>query len=220
MATPILGSIFKPTDFDNFLEEIGLGDMSPEARLQLVDNMTQSVQYRIITEIFSSLSGEQKLELVRLMQEAKKTGDDNPVNDWLLQQLPDIEGMVDDIVEQEKQRLRPGAATMQKVLDEFLTLIEQRRAVEAEELKEGPLPPDRPHKDGSMPATVADKATPASSFVPSPPPLQLETPAPAPPAILPPLPPLASTSSVDEPKEVDDSPDSKQAVSDELNALP
>lgn len=142
MAPPLTGSIFKPTDFDRYLEEIGLGDLSPEARIKLVDTLHESVQYRIVTEVLSSLSTQQKLELARLMQEANKTGEDTPVNDYLLKQIPDVEGLVDDIIEQEKRKLRPGAATLQKVLDEYFTYAEKRQRYEEAEENDSGAPKD------------------------------------------------------------------------------
>lgn len=119
-------SIFQPTDFDLFLDEVGLGEMTPEARIQLVDNLRQAISYRIVTEIYTQLSVEQKTQLVELMQKADETGDEKPVNDFLLKCIPDVEALVDDIVESEKNKLRPGAAMFQKFLEGYLATLERK----------------------------------------------------------------------------------------------
>lgn len=132
MAAPLFQHLLQPTKFDEYLDEIGLEHVTPEARVKMVDDLTEIVQYRIVTEAFSSLTDEEKEEYIALMQEAVK--DDNYIksNQFLYQHIPDIEAFVDEIVQEELSKLKPGAAVFRKVTEEFLFHLKKRQQYELE----------------------------------------------------------------------------------------
>lgn len=112
MATPLLTSMFKPTDFDLFLDEIGLEDLTGRSRVELIDDILQSVEYALSIKIFRRLSTEKQAQLNNLMDEADKTGNEAIVNDFLAQEFPDIESVVDEAIEKVKNDLRLSTASM------------------------------------------------------------------------------------------------------------
>lgn len=157
MATPLLQSIFTPTDFDTFLDEVGFGHMSAQARLKLVDDMSYAVQYGVMTRILTELKPEQKLRLIELMQEAKKTGDFSVPNNYVSDQFPDLEVIVDEIIERVKSQLRPGRVSLEKIMDEFFDAAEKRVAYEKAML---PSEPKSPTEQSSNSAPVPPAAAP------------------------------------------------------------
>lgn len=133
MATPILTSLIKPTDFDLFLDEIGLEDVVGRDRVALVDKFLQSVEYQLVTLIFRRLTTEKQIELIELMKEADKTENEAPVNVFLLKEIPDVETMVDEAIEKVKADLRVSTASMQESIDAQLALMKLD-----EQMKKGP----------------------------------------------------------------------------------
>lgn len=132
MAAPLFQHVFQPTEFDDYLEEIGLGNISPEARLQMIDEFREGVLYEIVIRGFSSLGEDEQFEYVRLMKDANKSGDYSKTNEFLYKHIPDIEAMIEEIVDDVKRRMRPGAAVLRKVSDEFLAHIAAREKYESE----------------------------------------------------------------------------------------
>lgn len=231
MATPLSQYIFQPSKLDEYLDEIGLGSMSPEARVKLVDDLTQIIQYRIVTEVYSSLSAEEKLEYMGLMQEAVKNNNFTKSNEFLFRNIPDIDALVDEIVEEELEKMRPGAAVFRKVTDEFIEHLKKRKQYETDgepilplDASKIPASPnetpteaagriaDRPLEAplAPKPEEAADDSTfpwesPTDTSVNSGTPSTLDTSA-------------SDTSSVNPPP-TSSEPDSSQAMTDELSAV-
>jgi hypothetical protein len=146
MATPLTQSIFQPLDFDLFLEEIGLlGDLGAEARVALSDQITEAIEYAMITKIFHRLTPYQQGELVQLMQEADKTGNEAPVNDYLLGIIPDADILAKEAVEEVKDSFRISTNTVDREIARFVALHERLEKSEATDFREdlGFAPTDR-----------------------------------------------------------------------------
>lgn len=112
MAQPLTQSYFKPTDFDKFIDELGLNNLSPRSRIEFVDKIRQAVEFTFITKLFRRLSEDKKIKLVELMQEADKTGNEAPVNEFLETEFPDVEGIVDEAIDKIKNDLRLSTASI------------------------------------------------------------------------------------------------------------
>jgi hypothetical protein len=139
MAAPLFQQILQPTKFDEYLDELGLGNMSPQARVKMADDLMQIVQYRIVTEAYSSLSAQEKLDYMELMQEAVKNDNYTKSNQFLYQHIPEIETFAEEIIDEELEKLRPGAAVFRKVTDEFLEHLKKGQKFEEEGAPNLPL---------------------------------------------------------------------------------
>ncbi len=131
MPKPLTQSLFKPTDFDLFLDSIGLSKQSKEARISLIDRMQQAVEYQIVTQIFSRLTGDEKLNLIDLMKEADETENEKPVNDFLLEKIPDIEMLVDEAIDKVKNDLRIGTAGMAAAMAEDMAVLSNPKGLDS-----------------------------------------------------------------------------------------
>lgn len=128
MTTPLVQSVFKPTDFDLFLDEIGLESLTGRDRIAMVDRITQILEYQLVTTIFDKLSTEKKIELVELMKRADETGNEAPVNEYLHQHLPDIEALVDEAISKVKNDLRVSTASINDSIEKHMAILEMDKA--------------------------------------------------------------------------------------------
>lgn len=132
MAAPVFQSVLQPTKLDQYIDELGLTNMTPEAKLQLADDLTETVQYKLITRAFTSLTVQEKTEYVRLMQEANASGNYAQANDFLYQHFPDIEVLVEELVTETLEEMRPGANVLRKVSDDLMAHIAKQAKYMAE----------------------------------------------------------------------------------------
>lgn len=139
MAAPLIRSLFQPTDFDTFLDEIGLADLDGNDRAQLAETMKQSVEYGIVTKIFSTLPAGEKLTLVELMKEGDASGNDIKVNDWLRKKFPEIETLVDEVIENVKNQVRKMTSTLKHDIEQDLIMV-RAMSQEKKAATEPPVP--------------------------------------------------------------------------------
>ncbi len=143
MAQPLTQTVFQPTDFDLFLDEVGLQDVTGKARLALVDKLRDSVHYSIVSKIAKHLDFEGQITFVNLMKEADKTGNEAPVNEFLFQKIPHIESLIEESIEEVKDKLRFSSANLQDLVDQEVAFLEHARSAGTKhEVNEQFNPPD------------------------------------------------------------------------------
>jgi hypothetical protein len=170
MALPLLYSIIKPTDFDKQLDEIGLQHLTGEDRIKLVDELTEAAQYTVVTRMLTTMTPEQKVKLTELMKAANKSGDHTEANQYVLEQFPDIDVLVDEVAEDLMKQLKPGPVSLQHMLDSYIKYKEQKLEFQANELGITPdevtpgLPVSKPDTTDTEPVNTVDTslASPAS----------------------------------------------------------
>lgn len=208
MAVPVFQSAIKATDFDLFLDEIGLEDLDARGRIELVDKAIQAVEYRLVTNLLDRLSTDKKIELVDLMREADKTGNEGPVNDFYAREIPDVESIVDEAIDEVKSRLRASTASMKDSFAMYMSALGLDSAApsEPEQAQES----DNSAMPEPLPIPIAE---PASQTLPSPLPEPVPSQAP--------IDPLESYNPPPELIQdvISDDADSSQAITDELKAI-
>lgn len=108
---------FQPTDFDLFLDEIGLADVTGDDRIDLVNIAKTSIEKEIVFTIFSRLEPFKKEQLARLMEDASVANSEQAVNDFLLIEIPDIEALVDLSIDKVKNTLRQFSTTLRQDIE-------------------------------------------------------------------------------------------------------
>lgn len=142
MAAPLTQSIFQPTDFDAFLDEIGFTDLSPQSRAEMVANIASAVEYAVVRKIYRLLSNEDQIRLLEIMQEADETGNEEPVNSFLLERIPDADILAEEAVEEVKNDLRRSSVGMRMAVEQHVNMIDQMRQAEQNAAELDPLSPD------------------------------------------------------------------------------
>lgn len=127
MPAPLTQSVFKKVDFNSFLDELGFVNQSQAKRIQFLDKILQALDYQIVTKILSRLQDKDKLALVDLMKQANEDGNEKPVNDFLLERLPDVEALVDEAIEKIKSDLRFQTLGMKELMDEHIALVMDKK---------------------------------------------------------------------------------------------
>ncbi len=158
-------SILKPVNFDVFLDEVGFSRQSPEARAKLIDRIYQSLDYVLSTEILQQLEMDDKFKLMDLMEQASTSGDEGPVNDFLLEKIPNVEQIVEEAVTEIKNSLRVSTLGMSNMMDEHLALVAEQMKDEDPEIAAalGEEPKDEPEATEKTPDT--EEVEPANNAV-------------------------------------------------------
>ncbi len=213
--------IIPPTDFDLFLTEIGLINLTPEARNKLVKQAQEILKYLIADKITDAIPDDQEDEFIKATDEAVKTDNRQALDNFLRQAIPDIDGLVEDALFELKDLLRQGFSNFSDKVAE----LDERFKIPTD------INLDEAADKLNLPKEQSDQST-ATSPQPSPLPATVNPFPPAPPvADLSPQPnesmPSSSSASTPPPLPItpsnnDDSVDvsqTDQAVSEELETI-
>ena len=135
MATPITQSVFKPIDFDLFLDELGFDRQSPAMRQKLINMAVDAYREQLTLGIFSRLTSEDKMKLLDLMEEADKTGNEKLPNDFLTERIPDVQELIEQSIENVKDGLRLVTTGMKETLDEQIAMLLEKKQQQDEAAK-------------------------------------------------------------------------------------
>jgi hypothetical protein len=119
MSIPLFHSAFPATEFEAFLDEIGIGaNLSPEEKEEVAYKAREIVKYNVTGLILQRMDTEEKQEeLARLIEETEKSGSDIELNQFFLREIPDWEIMIDEEVQKVRRDLRDGVAKLPQYIE-------------------------------------------------------------------------------------------------------
>jgi hypothetical protein len=103
----------------NIIDELGLTNLSDEAKNKLVAKLAETLQNRIFVVLMSELSDDEKTELNAMVE----NGSDEQIGNYLNEKFPDL----NDITREEYEKLR---AEMLETKNDITELLNQRQSNE------------------------------------------------------------------------------------------
>ncbi len=126
MATPINTPIIQPTDFDQFLDELGLGILSQEERDDLAKQAREMATYAVIVKIRQAVGTDKIKEFTELMERAYETGDHTEFNQFFQRAVPNPDFLIEEAVEEVKKTIRAALRNMPKMMEKYMNLYDER----------------------------------------------------------------------------------------------
>lgn len=90
-----------PVDQQNIIRALGLEDLPDEKKLELIEQVSDVVEKRILLRVLESLSPEQRKELDGLLDAESQQG----VNEFMQKNAPQIPAWIEEEISHAKQEL-------------------------------------------------------------------------------------------------------------------
>lgn len=107
---------------DNFLNQVGLGDLSEEEKKYFREYAVQTLQLRIGTKLSEGLSEEQMKQLEAMVEKPSDSAEEaakkqQAVAEWLQANHPNYAQLVDEEATRLKEAMLRNAGNLEAVLD-------------------------------------------------------------------------------------------------------
>jgi hypothetical protein len=101
---------------EDFLEQLGLGDLPAERKAELTDTMGRTLMLRMINRVMDRLSADD----VKVFDRLIASGDEARINAFLSQKVPNIAELTQEIIEEFKEESREDVAMVRRIVGETL----------------------------------------------------------------------------------------------------
>lgn len=126
-TSPLDASVIEPTDFDNFLAELGLDILPQEEQDAIADQAREMTSFYVTEIIRERLDEQQQQQLANMMDNAKQKNSHLEVNEFLLRAVPDLDSVIEDAVFRTKQTMRKALVHLPDVLNDVRKEMEQQQ---------------------------------------------------------------------------------------------